>query len=589
LEIALKAIYLLKMYTEQTTKILISVLIVVFVVSGIFIPTKKAEALWGVGDLSITVGDIPRLLKDYVVDPLVNALVQRLIDEITNDIVSWIQTGFDGNPAFVDDLGGFLGDTADIAVGDFIEESSQLSFLCSPFQLEIKLALLQRNRFDRQITCTLTEVTDNIDNFLGGDFSDGGWAAWFELTQKPQNNPYGAYLLASSELDRLIASKVKEENTKLEFGRGFLTKEACYAYEICVDYGGAEALPGENLPCLEYKTVISTGTPLKDLPDGAQCLEKQTLTPGSVIEGQLQQVLPKSLERITVADEIDEVISTLINYMVNAAFGALSGGGNDPSSGLRNVNTRSLSSQELPGANISPPTQSDYDREFDRFCLNNPNFDPCNQDTGDGGGSGPGDRNDGDGRLEGLCKDPETRKRIEEESPGECDDYPLDDGNGSGGGNNGGNGGGGGGGGGGTTESISSQDQSSIVKLSNWASPGKGSQIAMLSNGRFRADKRVNNTPVLGNTYKSITAAVNEFCASNSPCAGGSLNSSDQSAVLKLINWTAAYTNRNIGLRFESGGNVFVDWRAGAASGKYGPTKSISNTAGLFCGGIGDC
>jgi len=60
-------------------------------------------------------------------------------------------------------------------------------------------------------------------------------------------------------------------------------------------------------------------------------------------------------------------------------------------------------------------------------------------------------------------------------------------------------------------------------------------------------------------------------------------------AVLKLINWTAAYTNRNIGLRFESGGNVFVDWRAGAASGKYGPTKSISNTAGLFCGGIGDC
>ena len=38
-------------------------------------------------------------------------------DHMTRDIVAWIETGFEGSPAFVTNLNGFMNDLADAAAG----------------------------------------------------------------------------------------------------------------------------------------------------------------------------------------------------------------------------------------------------------------------------------------------------------------------------------------------------------------------------------------------------------------------------------------------------------------------------------------
>jgi len=100
-------------------------------------------------------------------------LRKRLLDMMVDQIIQWIQGG--GKPQFVTDWQGFLGDAANIAAGDFLQEIGA-GFLCDPFNLQVQIALYPVPKFTDQITCTLDQVVDNIENFYD-DFRNGGWIA----------------------------------------------------------------------------------------------------------------------------------------------------------------------------------------------------------------------------------------------------------------------------------------------------------------------------------------------------------------------------------------------------------------------------
>ena len=141
-------------------------------------------------------------LKELGLDGIANKLAQQAVRQMTTSIVRWINTGFEGSPAFVTDLGGFLKEVADNVAGDFIY-GSELGFLCSPFELNIRAALeiQYATPFEERASCTLTDIVGNV-NGVATSFSDSltSWDDWFEVTTKPQNNQYGAYMLAQQEL-----------------------------------------------------------------------------------------------------------------------------------------------------------------------------------------------------------------------------------------------------------------------------------------------------------------------------------------------------------------------------------------------------
>lgn len=226
-------------------------------------------------------------IKVFVLDPAARAAVRTIIQRLTNSTVNWINSGFRGNPSYVTDPGRFFLNVADEQASRFLS-GPNLNALCTPFRAQVRLALVQNYLQDERenYTCSLSILRDNYDQFTQ-DFRYGGWDAWFELTQNPQNNPYGSYIAARNELNTNVSTPIAKFSKQLEFGRGFLSYEKCPA--------GAELDP-------------SLGT-------GDCRVEKQTVTPGVVIESQLQNALGSGVRQLELAKSFDEILGALVTQL----------------------------------------------------------------------------------------------------------------------------------------------------------------------------------------------------------------------------------------------------------------------------------
>ena len=205
-------------------------LIVSFIAApiGQSLSIQKTEAQGATSVFSVPVADLALQFQEYVLDQLMWDIGRIAISSITDSIVNWINSGFEGNPAFITDLEAYLLGIVDQVIGEFIY-GSDLAFLCSPFQLEVRiaLALAYFQPYGDEARCTLSDVVSNIEGFFAGAYDPRGWEGWFAIATNPHNNPYGAIFEADAELSIRIASATGESLTLLEWGDGFLSEELC--------------------------------------------------------------------------------------------------------------------------------------------------------------------------------------------------------------------------------------------------------------------------------------------------------------------------------------------------------------------------
>jgi hypothetical protein len=263
-------------------------------------------------------------------------LGRQILHIFTQEMVSWIRTGqFGGGPLFSTDLVGELFNAADNAAGHFLaqyasEEWYQL--LCSPFRPHIYLALGSgRIPYIERARCTVTDIVDNLENFYT-DFSNGGWAAWFS-TIEPQNNPYGLYLLSLEEKER------REREVTFDIRHNFLAGQGFIGLKKCVEYSEFIGPPEEGQP-----------------PPKPTCVKSIVVTPGKVVEDQLSQALNTDLQKLGVADELNEVIAAVFDELLSwLVSGGSSGGG--------------LLYSDLPDPEpIEPVCEQDTDRPNGCIC-----------------------------------------------------------------------------------------------------------------------------------------------------------------------------------------------------------------------------
>ncbi len=226
--------------------------------------------------------------KESILDGIAWAVAKRIVAQMTVSIVNWINSGFKGSPAFVTDLKGFMLGVADIAFGDIMMElGGPFSFICSPFKLDIKLALAisyqqARNGYP---ACTLTGALANLKNFASGDFISGGWDAWFSVTSNPaQYTPYGSILTAQGALTVKIAQTQDRQSKYLSYGNGFLS---------------------------------SLDPNCKKVSGGNDCT---IVTPGKVIQDALTFQLSTGPRSLIAADEINEILGALFAQLAQQAI-----------------------------------------------------------------------------------------------------------------------------------------------------------------------------------------------------------------------------------------------------------------------------
>ena len=221
-------------------------------------------------------------LGEGLADCLARTIGKAVIAQMTNSIVNWINSGFNGKPSFVTNFERFFTNVGDQAAGEFIRGSA-LSFLCSPFKLQIRVAIAQSYaRRNNAASCTLTGAIKNINSFMNGNFSQGGWGGLIQFTTVPTNNPYGAYAYAQVGLATAQNNAIAQANRNITPG-GFISLQKCD--------GNADPLSGKATNC-------------------------KVVTPGAVIEDSLKETLKQPFLANQLAQSFDQIVSALLNQLV---------------------------------------------------------------------------------------------------------------------------------------------------------------------------------------------------------------------------------------------------------------------------------
>lgn len=309
--------------------------------------------------------------KELVLDGIAYMIAKQFLRAMTTSVVNWINSGFSGSPSFLANPEQFFADIGDQIVGDFIAQNGDLKYLCSPFSIDIKIALAlryrpyQRNRY----ACTLSTIIKNvtqagknatINGFTAGDFRQGGWPAFVSLTTEPQNNVYGAYLLASNEVSVRIGDKVSQQKDELGQGKGFLSWKKCKPIPVEGEAGFVgpaqqDPLSDDQTAEAAYNNARSGNGPAYDsskqytnTSNRQQTCETQT--PGSVISGVLETQLGSPVRELELADEFNEIVNALVAQLVSTVLtgglrGASGSGPSDQTSYINQLQKLSASEQ----------------------------------------------------------------------------------------------------------------------------------------------------------------------------------------------------------------------------------------------------
>jgi hypothetical protein len=305
---------------------------------------------------------------------LAKLVAMALIQNIVQSTINWIRSGFQGNPSFIGNPAGLLINTADQAIGEMLFRDPSLNFLCSPFQLQVKLALgLQYNDFSRKINCTLSGVADNVTNalnislngntvFSGNKFiNSGGWDNFIQTTSRPQNNSVGAFLIAKSELDTRIVNKQTAVTQELDWGQGALSFKSCtdtiYNANTGAQIGDSKTYLGTpftknpdsnseslsadaegNLSETQQGPLAPGQSDVGFSIDATKKTSCEVATPGAIITNQLgfQAASNQRMGEMqaALANGIDQILSALATQLLSMAItkltkGILSGGKSD--------------------------------------------------------------------------------------------------------------------------------------------------------------------------------------------------------------------------------------------------------------------
>ena len=225
-------------------------------------------------------------VKECVLDGLVWALAEIVIQQMMRDVIGWAQGGFEGTPAFMQDTGRWFRSTGEDFLVRALRDSSPIfEAICEPFRAQIRFNLiLGTQRYDGQNDlCSLDEFLDgsSFEVFVEqGNFNAGGFKGFLGI-QKPENNPVGTYMSVQEEIGKRLYDNVIAPNSNmLAYGNGYLSTKC-------------------------------------DLNNDSSDGNEGVCTPGKFIADQISEHASAPLQKIIQADEFAEMINALIAAFVS--------------------------------------------------------------------------------------------------------------------------------------------------------------------------------------------------------------------------------------------------------------------------------
>ncbi len=261
------------------------------------------------------------------------ALKKRLIDTMTDEIITWINNG--GSPQFIQNFSKDVFQPAlQQAVGDTVQQI--LPSLCSPYAFKVNLELSAPQPLSQPSSCTLNSIVANFNDFRQ-NFNQGGIIGYTELLQ-PQNNQYGVDIIAQDALYNNVQQATAQNVLQAQVNVGFKSPQQCLNWVVVnnqnhqtlttpkdIKNGNDSYNDPNNPPPMDYSTLSQTGadTHSRNFMDLSQlswqCGDLQIATPGRVLATGLEKSLYANLDLAIN----DPDITNALAMIADAAFNRL--------------------------------------------------------------------------------------------------------------------------------------------------------------------------------------------------------------------------------------------------------------------------
>jgi len=305
-------------------KLIATILIISMILSlsfNIFLfKPKKARAFLGIGDITI---DIVNQLKDWVVDQVPRIIARHMMVRLQQEIARWAQGGFtdENRPFAMTSWKQEITDALNLASARFINEFG-LTPLCAPlrFTLGERLGLTQGYAipYTQYAACTMEAVVGNVKDFYENpSIGMYGWDTWTALAQ-PQNNIYGAFLLAAQRKAEIESEEKAEKEMQKDIGQGYRPEQECMVEQSMTE----EQMEECKNQCYEEgvdKSVSWTDACLAECEkrDTGICLEYKTKNLGSSIHSAIEKTIGSDIDWLISADEITEMFNLVFSGLLN--------------------------------------------------------------------------------------------------------------------------------------------------------------------------------------------------------------------------------------------------------------------------------
>ncbi len=269
---------------------------------------------------------------------ILKAVAKRALQEMTKATINWINSGFHGQPLFLENPDSFFEDIAKSEVKNMVDMFGYDS-LKYPFGKDFALNAI--NSYKRQLedntAYSLSKVIQDpvlLRNYQN-DFNVGGWNGFLINTQYPQNNYLGFQMVATEELARKVQGTGQNAAQKvqglLEQGQGFLSPETC------ADEGGdneynktagnpwnkpsfPEAQWRKDHPYNETNRDAWTRDLAKARAEWAKnntCENLVTTTPGSVVSSQIMNALGSGQRQGELSAAMGNSLSAIFDALLS--------------------------------------------------------------------------------------------------------------------------------------------------------------------------------------------------------------------------------------------------------------------------------
>ncbi len=223
-------------------KKLIATLILIFIIvpTILFSVPKKAHAQWAVFDAIVegntTVGTGTQTLDwgQKVLQQVIMAIEKQFLEQLTKSVDNWINTGFNGNPLYLQNSGAFFTDIAKFEIKNIVDT---YGYDPNRFPFGKNFALNAINAYKTQAADNAAYTLSNVINdpnqlqAYQNNFSAGGWNGFLVNTQYPQNNIIGFTTIVTqqeaSQLAGTVQNAAQKVTSTLQQGLGFLSPKTC--------------------------------------------------------------------------------------------------------------------------------------------------------------------------------------------------------------------------------------------------------------------------------------------------------------------------------------------------------------------------